>query len=80
MIRMEHPELPKTVDDAPVQLWAKRQDLQVCLPASDLVDYRDRPDLRYEPGRDLLAQYGHGGNDPRVAETQAGRHPRRRDG
>ncbi|GAA5863228.1 hypothetical protein JCM3774_000820 [Rhodotorula dairenensis] len=28
MIRMEHPELPKTAEDAPVQLWAKRQDLQ----------------------------------------------------
>ncbi|TKA56849.1 hypothetical protein B0A53_01250 [Rhodotorula sp. CCFEE 5036] len=28
MIRMEHPQLPETVDDAPVQLWAKRQDLQ----------------------------------------------------
>ncbi|GAA5983297.1 hypothetical protein JCM10908_000229 [Rhodotorula pacifica] len=28
MIRMEHPQLPKTFEDAPVQLWAKRQDTQ----------------------------------------------------
>ena len=26
MIRMEHPELPKTVDDPPVQLWRMRRD------------------------------------------------------
>ncbi|TNY23571.1 SNF2 family N-terminal domain-containing protein [Rhodotorula diobovata] len=26
MIQMEHPELPKTVDDPPVQLWRMRQD------------------------------------------------------
>jgi len=32
MIQMEHPELPKTVDDPPVQLWRMRQDDSVrCL-------------------------------------------------
>ncbi|BGP16641.1 hypothetical protein JCM10213_000443 [Rhodosporidiobolus nylandii] len=28
MISMEHPELPKTVDDKPVQLWTKKKDLE----------------------------------------------------
>lgn len=29
MIRMEHPELPKSTEDKPVQLWAKKKDVEV---------------------------------------------------
>lgn len=31
MIRMEHPELPKTPDDPPVQLWQMKHDAEVSL-------------------------------------------------
>lgn len=29
MIKMEHPELPKTPDDPPVQMWTMKEDSQV---------------------------------------------------
>lgn len=29
MIKMEHPQLPKTVDDPPTQLWVMRKDTEV---------------------------------------------------
>lgn len=29
MINMEHPQLPKTVDDPPTQLWVMRKDTEV---------------------------------------------------
>jgi SWI/SNF-related matrix-associated actin-dependent regulator of chromatin subfamily A3 len=63
MIKMEHPELPKSVDDKPVQLWAKKKDVEVrrclffspgCLPRSSTNSVRLR--LRICTGQDLLAQ------------------------
>ena len=29
MVKMEHPQLPKTIDDAPVQLWLMKKDSKV---------------------------------------------------
>lgn len=32
MIKMEHPTLPKKVDDPPVQLWSMKKDENVSTP------------------------------------------------
>lgn len=80
MIKMEHPELPKTVDDPPAQLWAKREDTQVSLP-----DPLDQAGPFAEThggvtGRNVLAQYGNRRDDPRHAKAEARRNFSRRDG
>lgn len=59
MIKMEHPQLPRTVDDPPTQLWLKHIDGEVSSKAENLAGRRADVSFRIALGQARFLQRCH---------------------